>query len=53
MDEPYKEVFMLRVFSELSFIQIGQLFGKTDNWARVTYFRAKSKIQNELEDLYG
>lgn len=52
MDDPYKEVFMLRVFSELSFIQIGQLFAKTDNWARVTYFRAKSKIQNELEDLY-
>lgn len=53
MDDPYKEVFMLRVFGELSFLQIGHLFGKTDNWARVTYYRAKSRIQNELGDYNG
>lgn len=53
MNDPYKEVFMLRVFGELSFIQIGQLFGKTDNWARVTYYRAKLKIQDELGDFHG
>lgn len=41
MEEPYKEVFQLRVFGELSFLQIGTIFGKTENWARVTYHRAR------------
>lgn len=53
MDEPYKEVFYLRVFSELSFSQIGSLFGKTQNWACVTYHRAKKKIIDELEESYN
>ena len=48
MDEPYKEVFTLRTFGELSFSKIGELFDKTDVWARVTYHRAKIKIQEEL-----
>lgn len=37
LDEPYKEVFMWRTLGELSFKQIGALFGKTENWACVTY----------------
>lgn len=45
LDEPYKEVFTLRVFGELPFLQISQLFGKTESWARVTFHRAKQKIQ--------
>ena len=40
--EPYKEVFMWRVYGEKSFRDIGALFGKTENWACVTYHRAKS-----------
>lgn len=48
--EPYKEVFMWRVFAELSFKQIGQLFGKTENWACVTYHRAKNLIKTRLEE---
>ena len=48
MDEPYKEVFTLSTFGELSFSKIGELFDKTDVWARVTYHRAKIKIQEEL-----
>lgn len=48
--EPYKEVFMWRVFAELSFKQIGQIFGKSENWACVTYHRAKIRIQSGLED---
>jgi len=47
--EPYKEVFSLRTFGELSFKQIAQLFGKTETWARVTYHRARLKIQEELK----
>lgn len=50
MDEPYKEVFQLRVFGELSFSEIGNLFGKTESWARVTFHRAKIKIQNKLDE---
>lgn len=49
MEEPYKEVFSLRVFGELPFEKIGTLFGKSANWARVTYYRAKKKIQNYME----
>lgn len=48
LNEPYKEVFMLRTFGELSFQRIGELFSKTDVWARVTYYRAKKKIQEAL-----
>lgn len=50
MGEPYKEVFTLRVFGELSFRQIGDIFGKTESWARVTFHRAKVKIIDELEE---
>ena len=50
LQEPYKEVFMLRVFSELSFVRIGQIFGKTENWACVTYHRAKNKLMKKMED---
>lgn len=44
MDEPYKEVFTLKVFGDLSFKDISSLFGKTESWARVTYHRARKKI---------
>jgi len=49
LDEPYKEVFILRAFGELSFKQIASIFGKSDNWACVTYHRAKNKIREKLE----
>lgn len=49
--EPYKEVFMWRVFAELSFKQIGQIFHKSENWACVTYHRARNKINERLEVL--
>lgn len=49
LDEPYKEVFTLRVFAELKFNDIGNLFGESANWARVTFFRAKEKIIRQLE----
>ena len=49
LPEPYKEVFSLRVFGQLSFSEIGGLFGKNQNWACVTYHRAKQKIKDALE----
>lgn len=51
MNEPYKEVFTLRVFGELSFDKIALLFGKTANWARVTFYRAKKQIIEYMEDI--
>jgi len=44
LPEPYKEVFMLRVMGEVPFRDIGQLFGKSESWGRVTYYRAKKMI---------
>lgn len=49
LEEPYKEIFSLRLFGELSFLQIGELFGKTESWARVTFHRAKIKLKEELK----
>ena len=48
LNAPYKEVFWLRIFGELSFAQVGALFEKTESWARVTYYRAKIMIKEEL-----
>lgn len=50
LDEPYKEVFSLRVFGELSYKEIGGLFGKSDGWARTVFFRAKEKIINIISE---
>ncbi len=47
--EPYKEIFSLRVFGELSFRDIGTLFEKSEHWACVTFHRAKMMIQSELQ----
>lgn len=44
MEDPYKEVFELRVFGELSFAQISAIFHKTESWARVTFHRARMKL---------
>ena len=49
MEMPYKEVFWLRTFADLSFSQIGALFEKSDGWARVTYYRAKIMIKEKIE----
>ena len=48
--EPYREIFLLRALSELSFREIGEIFGRTENWARVTYYRAKVMLAERLEE---
>ena len=48
LKEPYKEVFQLRTFGDLSFAEIGELFGKSESWARVTYYRSRMMIKEEL-----
>lgn len=49
MKEPYKEIFNLRVFGELSFEKIAEIFGKNPGWARVTFYRAKKQIIEYME----
>lgn len=49
--EPYGKVFMLRIYGELSYHEIGRIFGKSESWARVTYYRAKEKLKRKA-DLY-
>ena len=53
MEEPYKEIFSLRVFGEMSFRDIGSLFGKNEHWACVTYHRAREKLRRELSKQKG
>ena len=48
LPEPYLEIFTLRVFAELDFRQLGELFHKSDTWARVTFYRAKVKLQEAI-----
>ena len=50
LEEPHREVFELRVLGELSFREIGVIFGKTENWARVTYHRARIRLQERMDD---
>ena len=52
LESPYRDVFFLRLDGR-SFRQIGQQLGKTENWARVTYYRAKTKIQEETGEKDG
>jgi RNA polymerase sigma-70 factor (ECF subfamily) len=46
--EPYKEVFSLRVFGQLPLKDIASIFGKTESWARVTYYRARKMITEKI-----
>ena len=49
LSEPYKEVFLLRFYAELSFREIGQIFGRSEVWGRVTYLRAREMILGMME----
>jgi len=49
LDKPYKEIFTLRVFGDLPFSQTGELFGKTDSWTRLIFYRAKKQLQEEMQ----
>lgn len=50
LDEKSREVIYLRMIGNLNFIEIGEILGKTPNWARVTFFRAKQKMKEENEN---
>ena len=46
LPEPQREVIYLRAFGNLSFREIGDVLGKTENWTRVTFYRTKEKLRN-------
>ena len=50
LDEPYREVFILKVFAELSYKEIAEIFSKKETWVRVTYYRAKVRLLERLGD---
>lgn len=52
LEEPYKEVFMLAVFGGFSLKDISATFGKSESWARVTFYRAKQKLLESMRGQY-
>lgn len=48
LEEPYKEVFMLSVLGGFSLKDISKIFGKSESWARVTFYRAKQKLSERM-----
>ena len=44
-----REVMYLRIFGALSFREIGEILSRTENWARVTFYRGREKLRKELE----
>lgn len=49
LGDEVREVIYLRLLGGLSFREIGEILGRTENWARVTYYRGKEKLKKELE----
>lgn len=52
LEEPYKEVIMLSIFGGFSLKDISALFGKSESWARVTFYRAKQKLLEMMRQSY-
>ena len=50
LEEPFRETLYLRLFAGLSYREIGNIFGKTENWARVTFYRGKEKLKEPEND---
>lgn len=49
LDEPIREVMYLRLISEMPFAQISEIIGKSENWARVSFYRGKKRIIEEMK----
>ena len=52
LKEPGREVFTLRVLGELSFREIAAVFSRTESWAKMTFYRAKAQLIQELEETH-
>lgn len=49
LEEPYREIVLLRIHTDMTFAEIGDIFGKSESWARVTFYRGKEKLRILLE----
>lgn len=50
LETPYKEVFYMKTLGDMPYTIIADVFGKSENWARVTYFRAKKQIEERMSE---
>lgn len=50
LDEMTRKVFYLRIKGELTFKEIGDILGKSEEWSKVTFYRGKVKLKEELKD---
>lgn len=50
LDRDTKNVFYLRLKSELTFKEIGEILGKSEQWARITFYRGKIKLKKGLKN---
>ena len=50
LKEPYREVLMLHVMDDISLQQISELFGKSESWARVTFYRGKQQLRERMRN---
>lgn len=48
LPDPYRDVFVLHAIGDVTLKEIASMYEKTESWARVTYFRAKQKIVQEV-----
>lgn len=49
LPEPMREVVYMRLTGEFTFSEIAEILGKSENWARVTFYRAKQKMIEKME----
>lgn len=49
LDSQTREVIYLRIMGDLSFKDIGNILDKTENWARVTFYRGKNKLKEDMK----
>lgn len=50
LPEPFRELILLRIHTDMSFAQIGEIFGKGEGWARVNFYRGKEKLKKLLDE---
>lgn len=51
LNEPYKEVFLLRYSMGLSFNEIADIFGEKEGWARMIYYRSRMQLQKKIKEI--
>lgn len=50
LDDLSQQIIFLRISSDLSFKQIGEILGKTENYIRVRFYRIKEKLKEDINN---